>query len=149
MVVILEMGDDKGEADEALLLSHIARMRPELTHLPRHELASSMCNRLGIMRGASQAILLISWFLIRPDTSAIARELRFSHCPKPGVVTGGAGHVAEAPLPIPNGNCSPSGIEARGNLECAVNVPYGDNWLSTSSHFCNLGNTFRASVSWG
>jgi hypothetical protein len=39
-----------------------------------------------------------------------------------------------------------SAIEAYGNLECAVNVPYGDNWLSTSSYFCNLGNTFRASV---
>ena len=50
---------------------------------------------------------------------------------------------------IPKGNSSPSGIEAYGNLECAVNVPYGHNWLSTSSYFCNLGNTFRASVSWG
>jgi hypothetical protein len=39
-----------------------------------------------------------------------------------------------------------SAIEAYGNLECAVNVPYGNNWLSTSSHFCNLGDTFRARV---
>jgi hypothetical protein len=33
-----------------------------------------------------------------------------------------------------------------GDLECAVNVPYGRNRPSTSSHFCNPDNTFRASV---
>jgi hypothetical protein len=38
------------------------------------------------------------------------------------------------------------GVKAHGDLMCAVNVPYGHNWPSTSSHFCNLGNTFRASV---
>ena len=55
-----------------------------------------------------------------------------------------AGHVAEA-VTVPKGMAA-SAIEAYGNLECAVNVSYGDNWLSTSSHFCNLGDTFRASV---
>jgi YD repeat-containing protein len=51
------------------------------------------------------------------------RELIFSHRPKPGVVTAGAGHVAEAPLPVPKGNGSLCVIEAPGNLECPVNVP--------------------------
>jgi hypothetical protein len=30
--------------------------------------------------------------------------------------------------------------------ECAINVPYVPMRLSISSHFCNLGNAFRASV---
>jgi hypothetical protein len=54
-------------------------------------------------------------------------------------------HVAEAPLTISKGNGS-LGIEAHGNLECAVNVPYRHNWPSTFSYFCNPGETFRASV---
>jgi hypothetical protein len=33
-----------------------------------------------------------------------------------------------------------------GRPECAVNVPYGHNPPSISSYFCNLSNTFRASV---
>jgi hypothetical protein len=37
-------------------------------------------------------------------------------------------------------------IPKNADLECAVNVPYGDNCLSTSSHFSNLSDTFRASV---
>ena len=117
MVVILEMGDDKGEADEALLLSHIARMRPELTHLPRHELASSMCNRLGIMGGAAQAILFISWFRIRRDTSAIFRELGFRHAQHLASSRAGAGYVAEgAPLSdFPKGISGPAVIQAHGD----------------------------------
>jgi hypothetical protein len=38
----------------------------------------------------------------------------------------------------------PSLIRAHSDLECVVNVLYGDNWLSTFSHFRNLANTFRA-----
>jgi hypothetical protein len=29
---------------------------------------------------------------------------------------------------------------------CAVNVPFVQNWRSTFSHFCNLSETFRASL---
>ena len=32
------------------------------------------------------------------------------------------------------------------DLMCAVNVPYRHNWPSTFGYFCNLGDTFRASV---
>jgi hypothetical protein len=32
------------------------------------------------------------------------------------------------------------------DLMCAVNVPYRYNRQSTFSHFCNPGDTFRASV---
>lgn len=98
------------------------------------------------MGGNALAILLISWFQIRRDTSAIFRELRFSHAQRLDSSRQVQDTLRKPPLPIPKGNSSPSGIEARGNLECAVNVPYRRNWPSTFSHFCNPGDTFRASV---
>ena len=59
--------------------SRITRVRPEVTHQPGDKLVSRMCDGGGIMGGNALAILLISWFRIRRDTSAIFRELRFSH----------------------------------------------------------------------
>jgi hypothetical protein len=64
----------------------------------------------------------------------------------PGVVTGRfRGTLRKRRYPFPKGMAA-SGIEAHGNLECAVNVPYRHNWPSTFSYFCNPGETFRASV---
>jgi YD repeat-containing protein len=73
------------------------------------------------------------------------RELIFSHRPKPGVVTAGAGHVAEAPLPVPKGNGSLCHRGTRQSGMCRK-CAFRHNSPSTVSHFCNPGDTFRASV---
>ena len=76
-----------------------------------------MCNSLGIMGETAQAILLISWFRIRRDMSAIVRELRFRHAQYLTSSRAGAGHVAEgAPLSdFPKGISGSAVIQAHGD----------------------------------
>ncbi len=88
-------------------------------------------------------------FLI-PNPPRLVRDfprIEIQPCPAPGVVTDNLKSVvAERRQVIPLSRKEASLILAHSDLECAVNVPYGDNWPSTFGYFCNPCDTFRASV---
>ena len=127
--------------------SRITRVWPEVTHQAGDKSVSRMCDGGGTMEGNALAILLISWFRIRRDTSAIFRELRFSHAQRLA-----SSRVAlETWLQKKTGHSLAKGngqasISGHTDLMCAVNVPCRHNWPSTFGYFCNPGDTFRASV---
>ena len=122
--------------------SRITGVRSEFTHLRSSRSGIGMCDFCGTAQVILECAALEIW---RTCNVAVREFLKFSHAPRLASSRKGSETVAEELSARSRQEIAALAIKAHRS-QCAVNVPYRHNWPSTFSHFCNPGDTFRASV---